>query len=61
MIRNNSNLQTINNSLRDEVSTLKLEVSKTKKDKEELISIDPGDKAINRTMDWFMVRQRPKK
>lgn len=46
MIRNNSNLQTANNSLRDEISALKSEVSKTKKDKEELISIDPGDKAI---------------
>lgn len=46
MIRNNSNLQTSNTYLRDEITRLTTEVSKTKKDKEELISIDPGDKAI---------------
>lgn len=46
MISTNRDLQKSNNSLREEVSKLTSEVSKTKKDKQELISIDAGDKAI---------------
>jgi len=46
MISTNRDLQKSNNSLREEVSKLTSEVSKSKKDKQELVSIDPGDKAI---------------
>lgn len=42
----NSVLTVDNRSLCDEVSSLKSELSKIKKDKEEITSIDPGDKAI---------------
>lgn len=46
MISTNRDLQKSNNSLRDDVIRLTTEVSKTKRDKLELVSIDPGDKAI---------------
>ena len=39
-------LYTINSELKSENDKLKSEVDKSKKDKEELISIDPGDRAI---------------
>ena len=42
----NSSLLIDNNLLRNEVEDLKNQLSKTKKDKEEITSIDPGDKAI---------------
>lgn len=42
----NSSLLIDNNLLRSEVEDLKNQLSKTKKDKEEITSIDPGDKAI---------------
>jgi hypothetical protein len=39
-------LYTINSELKSENDKLKSEVDKSKKDKEELVSIDPGDRAI---------------
>lgn len=42
----NSTLNVDNKSLRDEVSSLKGQLSKMTKDKEEMISINSGDKAI---------------
>lgn len=35
-----------NTNLQEEISNMKLEVEKTKKSQEELVSIDPGDRAI---------------
>jgi hypothetical protein len=42
----NSNLMIDNKSLRSEIENLKNQLYKTKKDKEKITSIDPGDKAI---------------
>jgi hypothetical protein len=42
----NHRLYTVNSSLKSENDKLKSEVEKSKKDKKELVSIDPGDRAI---------------